>query len=267
MWKTLSLLLSLVVAPAFADEPAPVPRPDSGYRVGPGDVLQVRVYGESGLTGGFPVGEAGNLDFPLIGPIQVSGMTAADVAILLRDQLGDGFIVEPNVSVWLDSYNSQPVQVLGAVAKPGMYYLKGSTTLLQLLGEAGGVKSAGIREIRVTRGKDGGSLTLIPYEQLIDAGSGNIELMGGDVVMVPESLVSVMGSVGKPGEVAYREQLTVSMAIAAAGGAAPTANLGRVFILRGDARIRVNVRKVLSGKLPDVAVEPGDRIFVKESAF
>ena len=72
MWKTLPLLLSLVVAPAFADEPAPVPRPDSGYRVGPGDVLQVRVYRETGLTGGFPVGEAGNLDFPLIGLWTVS---------------------------------------------------------------------------------------------------------------------------------------------------------------------------------------------------
>jgi protein involved in polysaccharide export with SLBB domain len=76
-----------------------------------------------------------------------------------------------------------------------------------------------------------------------------------------------MGNVGKPGEIAWRQGLTVANCVAAAGGALPTADLGHVFILRDGVRTRVNLRKILSGKAPDVIVQPGDRVFVQESAL
>ena len=264
-----ALLALFLAAPATAgeDPSATASSPGSQYRIGAGDTLQVQVYGEESLSGPFPVNDGGALDFPLLGPIEVAGLTALEAAELLRARLGDGFIVEPNVTAWLDSYQSQPVQVLGAVAKPGLYYLKGSTTVLEILSEAGGASIEGVNEVRITRGGEEGDVTVVPYDHLLGRGEGNLELKGGDIVFVPESLVTVMGQVNKPGDISLRDDLTVSDCIAAAGGAHETANLGRVWILRGDERIRVNVRKVLAGKAEDVRVQAGDRVFVGESAF
>lgn len=251
------------VAPGGTPEPVPV---SPEYRVGPGDTLQVLVYGEAGLSGPFPVSDGGNLDFPLLGSLSVAGRTAAEVTELLRSKLTPGYLLNPNVNVWVASYRSQPVQVLGDVAKPGVYYLRGPTTVLQMLSEAGGVSRAGVNEVRVTHGGEGGTLTVLAYDQLLTQRIGDVPLSAGDIVFVPQSLITVMGQVAKPGEIAFRDGLTVAQCIAAAGGSLPVADLGHVYILRGDARIRVNVRKVLKGKASDVPVQPGDRVFVRESA-
>ena len=90
---------------------------------------------------------------------------------------------------------------------------------------------------------------------------------GIDIVFVPQSLVSVMGQVGKPGEVSFRDGLTVSQCVAAAGGALPTAALGNLYILRGDKRLRVNLRRILAGTADDLVLQAGDRLYVPESAF
>lgn len=250
--------------PVFAQE-APA-EASAQYEVGPGDGLQVQVYGEAGLTGQFPVDPSGVLDFPLLGRVPVDGLTTGEIATSLRERLAAGFLVSPNVTVAVAAYRSQPVQVLGAVAKPGLYFLRGPTTVMQILSEAGGVHVDGVNEVRVTKGGREDQLTVLPYDRLLAQGGAEQMLAGGDIVFVPQSLVSVMGSVGKPGEIAFREGLTVSNCIAAAGGALPTANLGRLYILRGEKRIKVNLRKVLSGRAEDIVLMPGDRLFVPESA-
>lgn len=242
-------------------------RVPTGYTVGPGDTLFIQVYGEDGLTGPVPVSDTGAIDFPLLGAVQVAGLSPREVAELLRRRLADGYLVEPQVTVRVESFGSQPIQVLGAVAEPGVYYVRGATTVLEMLTRAGGVRGEGVNEVRVTRVANGGQVQVLPYVDLVSEGRGNIEVRGGDLIFVPESLVYVMGEVQKPGPVPYRDQLTVSRCIAAAGGAADGANLGRVWILRGDTRIRVNVRRILKGKAEDVPVEAGDQIFVQESVL
>lgn len=265
-----ALLAALLAGPAHAEAPAgPPPEVANAarYQVGAGDVLHIEVYGEPKLTGAFPVNDAGELDFPLLGPVGVEGRTAAQVAATLRQALSEGYLVEPNVTAWLQGYNSQPVQVLGAVGKPGLYHLKGETTVLELLTEAGGIAGAGVDEIRITHGDEGDRVTLVPYDALLERGERNVTLSGGDIVFVPEQRVSVMGAVKTPGDVAFRDDLTITTCLAAAGGALPVANMGRVFILRDGKRIRINMRKVLSGKAEDLPMIAGDRVFVRESAF
>ena len=176
-----------------------------------------------------------------------------------------GYLLNPNITVSVADYHSQSVQVLGAIARPGVYYLRGPTTVLQILGEAGGLSRDGIDAVKISHGGQGDPGTVVPYDQLLATGAGAIMVTSGDVVSVPQSLLTVMGQVGKPGEVTFREGLTISQAIAAAGGASPGADLARVYILRGDKRIRVSLRKILSGKAIDVLVQVGDRIFVGES--
>ncbi len=265
----MSPLLSLFVAAlsgtsVAATQVAPELR---NYRVGPGDVLQVRVYGEPELSGAFPVNDMGELNYPLLGGVPVHGQTTDEVSAWLLARLDEEYLQGPQITVWLDAYNSQPVPVLGAVSAPGLYYLKGPTTVLDVLGQAGGMLAGGASEVRITHGGSEDNVTVVPVAALIAEGKGNIQLRPGDLVFVPEGLVSVMGSVGQPGEVAYREGLTVSQTIAAAGGATSLANLGRVVVLRGDQTIEVNVRRVLAGRGADVTVRAGDRVFVKTSVF
>ncbi len=261
----------LCSAPSLAsdDDPTP-PEPLTSqalYRVGPGDGVAVRVYGEDSLTGTYPVSPSGELDFPLIGEVKVEGLTSTELSALLRERLTQGYLNNPYVTVSVATHASQPVQVLGAVRKPGMYYLQGPTTVLQVLSMAGGVENDGVNEVRITRGGLGGDTLVHPYEQLLSLGANATAIESGDVVFVPQSIVSVMGSVSKPGELTFREGLTLSRAIALVGGAHPTANLRKVYVLRGEQRIVVNVRKVMAGKEKDLPLQVGDRVVIEESVF
>ena len=140
--------------------------PDRSYRVGPGDTLEIQVYGEPTLSGTFPVNDAGQLEFPLLGALQVEGLSGPEVAYLLRQRLSAGYINEPNVTAWPASYNSQQVQIAGAVAKPGVYSLKGTTTVLEALSMAGGVNNEGVNEVRITNSEQEGEVVVLSYEQL-----------------------------------------------------------------------------------------------------
>ena len=237
------------------------------YRVGPGDVIAIQVYGEEDLSDEYSVSSTGELDFPLIGMFYVEGRTTAEVSAVLSRRLMQGYLKSPHVTVSVITYASQPVQVHGAVANPGMYFLQGPTTVLQILSLAGGASGEGLDEVRISRGGEDGETIIVNAEQLLVQGPGAVMLAAGDIVFVPQSLVSIMGHVGKPGEITFREGLTLSSALAAAGGALPTANLRKVHVLRGDIRIQVNLRKVLAGKQSDFVLVAGDRVIVKQSVF
>lgn len=264
------LALLLVVASGLAADVADATaagfsgRVIDDYRIGAGDVLDVQVYGEPTLSGSFAVGDSGELSFPLIGVVRVRGRTTEEVAATLVNRLSPDFLVNANVTVQVSDYGSQPVQVLGAVANPGVYHLRGPTTLLEILGEAGGVLSDGVNEIRITSADN--VVRVVWYKELLQEGTERT-LNAGDVVFVPESRISVMGEVGQPGEIAFREGLTLSQSIAAAGGLLPTGSKRRVFILRGEEQIRVDLASVLSGEETDVLLEPGDGVFVKRAFF
>jgi polysaccharide export outer membrane protein len=237
------------------------------YRVGSGDIVLIQVYGEADLSGSFPVDPAGAVIIPLVGAVKVGGLTADCISVRVTEALADGYLRDPDVTVSLDGYRSQPVSVLGAVKNPGLYYLDGPTTVLQMLSKAGGVSSTGVDALRLTRAGNDNDVIQIPYEPLLAEGRENLTLGAGDVLFVPDLTVTVLGSVKNPGEVPYKEGLTISRCLASAGGATDVANLGRVYLQRGDQRIRVNVRRVLAGKDPDLVVKAGDRVFVKESVF
>ena len=250
-------MMWVLVAPAQAQD---------DYLIGTGDVLSVQVYGEPTLSAEYPVGERGMMAFPLIGSVPVVGLNADQVAASLLERLSPDYLVHANVTVRVAQFGSQPVQVLGAVGKPGVYYLRGPTSLLHLLGEAGGVTGDGVSEIRVTRAATGRE-ERVPYEALLSTNSGVLQLQPGDVVFVPEALISVMGEVGKPGEIDWREGMTLSQGIAAAGGLTEAGASRRVMVLRDEEQLRINLRAVLAGEVEDMLLQPGDRVFVKRAIF
>jgi len=241
------------------------------YKVGPGDVLRVAVYMEADLSGSYPVSARGYLELPLVGEIEVAGLDTDEIARRLTGTLANGFLLKPQVTVQVEKYLSQAVQVLGAVRKPGQYYLRGTTMLLDLLSEAGGVYlERSSSEVQVKRARTGEiEPFVLNLDQLLASGEGNIEVRAGDIVYVPENrVVYVMGLVGKPGPINWQDGLTVTQAISAAGGPEKTAKLQKVKILReGGHTIEVNVKRILKGRDVDIPVQAGDKIILEESPF
>jgi polysaccharide export outer membrane protein len=113
------------------------PNDDDSYRVGPGDVLEVRVFGRPELGREQRVGNRGTIRLPFLQEIQVACQTEAELAQLIAEKYKK-YLRDPQVDVFVKEYNSQPVAVIGSVAKPGRFQLQRRVRLLELLTFSGG---------------------------------------------------------------------------------------------------------------------------------
>jgi polysaccharide export outer membrane protein len=235
------------------------------YRLGPGDVLAITVFGEPEQSGEFPIAEDGHIDYPLLGQVPVEGLTIAGVDDAITGGLAARFLRDPQVSIDVKTFKSQTVEVVGAVKAPGAVPLTGTTTLVDVLTSVGWITDPSVTEVRVQRD---GTVESIPLDKLIAPGGTPPRVLGGDVIYVPQGVVVyVAGEVAKPGAVPYREGLTVNQAVVNAGGATQTANLKNVVIVRGGQRIDVNYRKIQRGHAKDIELQANDQIVVPESVF
>jgi len=111
------------------------------YRIGEGDLIEIRIWGEEKLSGDFRVSKSGAITHPLISEFKVKGSTAQEVEAQLTESLGKDYLRQPKIQVVVKEYRSQKVYLLGAVKRAGIYYLKGPTYFLDLIMDAGGPSS------------------------------------------------------------------------------------------------------------------------------
>src|SRR5262249_50430853 len=133
MRKQLLLFLVLASTAMFA-------RPASGqtdYRIGPQDVLNVTVFGETDLSGKYTVEADGTFTYPLIGRVKAGGFTLREFEQELRKRLTGDYLKNPQVSIAVETYRSQRILVMGEVRAPGEYLLSSDMTLLAALARAG----------------------------------------------------------------------------------------------------------------------------------
>ena len=142
------LAVAVVLAGVLA---GPASAQDQEYRVGAKDVLKVTVWGHEDLGRSVVVAADGTIQFPLVGEVQVSDLTTAQVESRLKELLGRDYLVNPQVSVSIQEYRSQRVFLLGEVEKPGTYALTGRATLLDMLSQAGGPSKTAGRQVVVVR--------------------------------------------------------------------------------------------------------------------
>lgn len=222
--------------------------PSESYRIGPGDVLKITVYGHEDLSRLGVVAADGRMPFPLIGEVQTSGLSPTDLEARLRELLGKDYLVNPQVSVSVQEYRSQKVFVLGEAEKPGTYPLTGRATLLDVLSQAGGpARTAGRQAVivrfpksegPVTPGTAGSTTLRANLKKLLDGdGSENIVLESGDTIYLPkQTSFFVLGEVKKPGAFALEKETSALEAVTLAGGftdrAAPT--VAKVLRKRAD---------------------------------
>ena len=245
------------------------------YKIGPNDLLEIRVFELPDLNLTVRVSEDGSITFSLLGRIEVSGYTAHGLEQKLATVLTEKYVPGgAHVSVFIREY--QKISVIGAVGQPGLYELVGPTTLLQAIAQAGGLTALATAEVYVYRQEADGKQTIISID-LEDLNSGsrdlNIDLKPKDVISIPidQTLnVFVYGEVRNPGAIPYlrSKKITLLQAIAQAGGPTEWAKKSKVVVKRKDRatgkemKINVNLKKMIEGKVADIVLEEGDVVIV-----
>ena len=264
------------------------------YRIGPEDVLNISVFNVPELAQTVRVANDGTIPVLLLGPVQTAGLTAEQLQQKLQRLYGKTYLQHPVVSVYVSQFNAQPVSVIGAVARPGMYQLTGKRTLIEMLSLAGGLGSratsvAAGRTVFITR-KSGfanlpmadGMKLVAPDELQIDLhrllysseSQLNIPIKPKDIISVSRAAVVYVTGRGvmKPGGFVLgdRSDLTVLQAIAMAEGLSSNAaaKYTRIIHTRRDGShtyIPVNLNKVIRGKAADPVLEANDILWVPSS--
>jgi len=163
----------------------------SSAALGSGDIIDIRVYQEDGLTGTFQVSTEGTIDYPLLATLRVEGMTPSAVAAVVRKGLADGYLRDPYVTVNIKELQSKRVYVLGQVSNPGTFKYEEGMTIIHVITLAGGfTKIARKNDVVVTRTRDSREVrTIVPVDDISEGKARNLMMLPGDIVFVPESIL------------------------------------------------------------------------------
>jgi len=267
----------------------------TGYRIGPGDVLSLRIFagGEEQHAVQLTVSSKGSINVPFIGPVKAQGLTVSELEKNITAPLAADYLVDPEVTITVNEYHSLQYTISGAVGTPGLYEMKSHPTLMELIAKAGGLtanrgnvayilRPSDRSGAAKTKGAVSNSVTSpqkVDLKKLLDQGdmSQNIILQSGDVVYVPlstslnmaESKIYVEGEVQDPGAYDYQEGMTALSACIMAGGFTKFAAPNRARIIRQDGDeqkvIKIDLEDVNMGKIQDIKILPGDRIHIPET--
>ena len=249
------------------------------YTIGLGDVLTITVWGQADLSRDYTVDPDGAAPFPLIGRIMAVGRSPKELAAHLTEVLGKDYLVNPQVSVTVKEYLSQKVQVLGAAERPGVYYLTGPTSLLDILSKAGGFASTAGKQVLLVRNHGAsdspGSVLRLNLDK-IQAGdvSENARVRSQDIVIVSkaqEYSYFVFGEVTKPGAYRLDKETSILEGITVAGWFTDKAAPGRTRVIRstpqGQQVIEVDMNDILQRgrEAKSVMLQESDVVMVSKA--
>lgn len=250
---------------------APSPTLAAEYVVGPQDRLAITVFDEPTLTKTVTVDSDGSFDFPLIGRVVAGGHSVRQITADLKKRLGppDGFLVNPQVSIEVDTYRSQVVYVNGQVRVPGAVPLKGAMTIMDVLAQAGSpTPEAGpfVEIYRKPQGAGDPAKTAPLRVTMEDLRSGRAQqtlLNDGDTVNVPKAQTFIVnGFVRAPNTYVLEGDVTVQKALAMAGG-----------VTERGAQSRTKIQRIVDGQLVEIKVKmtdlvlPNDTVIVPQRFF
>lgn len=159
--------------------------------IGTGDVVEIRVFREKDLDGTYRVGNDGTIEYPMIGTVTLKGRRPEEISEEIRTRLAGGYLVDPQVTVFVSERKSQKVHVLGQVNQSGSFSYESGMTIVQAITNAGGfTKLASQNSVTVTRiGPNREKVTFkVPVGDIGSGRAANFELSPGDIVFVPEAI-------------------------------------------------------------------------------
>src|SRR5437867_867532 len=255
------------------------------YRVGADDLLEIAVFEIADLNTTARISDSGVITMPLIGPLQASGRTTQELERTIEAALGEKYINNPHVTVFVKEYGSQPVSVVGAVRMPGIYQIKGQKTLLDMLALAQGLNDNAGKTIQLIRAgaaapfsnaaSPRGEVLSVDAQDLFENGKTalNLPVHAGDAINVLQAgSIFVVGEVTRPNEFVLRngKNVTATQAIALANGFTKDAKQKACVVMRyhrdgTKEEIAVDATKILRGKRSDVTLVPNDILYVPAS--
>ncbi|MGC1462554.1 MAG: polysaccharide biosynthesis/export family protein [Terracidiphilus sp.] len=260
----LSLGLLLSATPLAASE---------SLLIGPGDQLHIQVADTPEMEQHPRVTDAGEVPIEAVGNVKVAGLSPAEAAIAIQDRLiAAHYMRHPVVLVNIEQYATQTVSVIGEVKVPGAYPIATPRSILDVLALAGGLNPVADRNIVIERSSDPANRVHYNYSNNADAAVDlQVLVSPGDTVLVPRAgIVYILGDVNHPGGYAMtnnESKMTMLEAIALAGGLSKTAKQGGARLIRKESSGSYSDRKLSvgdleEGKIPDIAMQPGDVVYV-----
>jgi protein involved in polysaccharide export with SLBB domain len=157
-------------------------------RIGIDDTFDVRVYGETELSGTFRVATDGTIDYPLAGRMQVAGLRTGEIQRLIVTKLKGPYLKEPQVVVTVRDRNSQKISVLGQVSKPGQVSYYPNMTIVDAIASAGGFTGIAAKNSVNLRREVAGKIEMrvFPVADISEGRSPNVTVLPGDVLVVDE---------------------------------------------------------------------------------
>ncbi|WP_419176492.1 polysaccharide biosynthesis/export family protein [Desulfosediminicola sp.] len=240
----------------------------SEYHVGPGDVLSITVYDNDDLATKVRVSTAGTIVMPLIGQVEVQSLTVNAITDKITALLSDGYLVSPQVNVFVEEFRSKKAVILGSVRSPGLVELSGPTSFLELVSKAGGLeKDAGdTATIQRKNSSKENPIIIVDLQALIEKGdlTHNMAIQDGDTVFVSKGgMCFITGQVEKPGTYTCGDDTTVLKLVALAGGFTGKASRSGINLVR----IVDNQKKVYKKIDLYTQLKDSDVVVVPESFF
>lgn len=263
-------VVALAPAAVLAQTPAqPQQVAAAQYRLALGDTIRITVFQVPDLSLETRITEAGVISYPLLGSVNLAGLTIAEAEQKIAKGLRDGnFVRQPQVSITVIQARGNQVSVLGQVGRPGRYPLEtGEVRLTDMLATAGGVSPGGSDVVVVVGTRNGQ-----PYRVEIDLPSvfganrrsADVLLQNGDVIWIERApTIYMYGEVQKAGAMRLERGMTVMQALASAGGLTQRGTLRGLRVSRKDTDGRM---REIEPQMTDV-LKPDDVVFVRESVF
>lgn len=258
------------------------------YVLGVGDQITIRAFEVEEISDKpYRIESDGNINLPILGRLHAAGLTVEQLEAELTQRL-KSLVKNPQVTINVVQFRSEPVFLVGAFKAPGIYPLDGGRTLVEMLTGIGGLQPNASRRIKVTRRIEFGMIPLPNATLDSDGKTSSVEISIGslrdnvnpkediqlqpfDVISVPQAeMVYVNGDVGKVGgiELGERDSISVTQLITMAGGLGKDAAPEKTRVLRPildssrRAEIPINLKKILDGSASDFPLLPNDVLYV-----
>lgn len=260
------LLFCLLIVGVFASHLAL-----ADYTLGTGDYVKVMVYGDEHLTREVRIADKGILSFPLIGEVQVDGLTTVEAERKIASMLqSGGFMTTAQVSIVVTQFMSKTVSVLGGVLKPGRYAVTRKSSVLDIIAEAGGLSQEGSEIVTLVRGDTQKTYDISDIVQLKVA-PNEIEVIGNETIYVGTKDVSIVGQVLRPGKFSIQggaRKLTDFLSLA--GGVAETAGEMVVYSTKSSGTTvteQINIDELFMSPESGInkVMQPGDLVYIPKA--
>jgi polysaccharide biosynthesis/export protein len=235
------------------------PQADNSYVLGPGDVIEVDVLGQSDFRTRARIRSDGTIALPFLGVVAVAGQTSIDFGKKIASALSSGgYYNNPIVNVEVAGYASRYVIVLGEIGQPGLQPVDRAYRVSEIIARSGGIKPSGADYVIVRREK--GEELRLNFQKLATGGEADDPYVSpGDKIYVPPAeIFYIYGQINAPGAYTVLSDMTLRKALARGGGMTELGSEKRLSVYRAGRKQALGLDEPIAG---------GDVVVIGERSF